>query len=119
MTTERTAVEELDGVLTKVLKSVDNGAVLKSSPTLEQAIDAAVEKMMSDEIVADALMTRPEARAIVWRSPLGREFVSLGRGPIARLPFKEAIAKTDALSGGKWAAEVLVRFDAIAKGWTT
>ena len=117
MKTERTAVEELTGVVTTVLKSIDNGIVLKSSPSLEGAIDAVVEKMMTDETDGDALITRPEARARVWKSPLGRAFVSLGRGPLAHLPYKEALAKTDALSGGRWAAELLSKFDAIAKGW--
>ena len=104
-------------MVTTVLKSIDNGIVLKSSPSLEGATDAVVEKMMTDETDADAVITRPEARAIVYRSPLGRVFASMGRGPLARLPFKEAIEKTDRLSGGKWAAELLSKFDAIAKGW--
>ena len=92
----------------------DSTVVMKAEPTLAELCIAIEEQMILDEVDA---INKAEARSRVWRSALGKAWVGMGRGPLAHLPYKEAIAKTDAMCGG-WANELLQVFDGVEKGWT-
>ena len=93
--------------------TADSQVVLKGMPSLEEICDASIERMMLDE---DSFLTRPQKRYRVYQSAIGKAWASLGRSPLARLPYREAITKTSALSKD-WAQETLERFDAVSRGW--
>ena len=116
-----TATAELTSLVVCVTKELraDSHIVLKAElPTLSEVCKASERRMILDERRADLFLSQAQARANVWRSALGKAWVSLGRIPFAHLPVAEAIAKTAAMNGD-WACETLARFDGIERGWIT
>lgn len=114
-----TATAELTSVVVNVAKALraDSPVVLKSEyPTMAEVCEAAEQRMILDERRVDLLLSRPQARANVWRSALGKAWVSMGRSPFAHLPVAEAIAKSVAVNRD-WAVETLAHFDYVERGW--
>ena len=76
-----------------------------------------IQLMMREVQQQDPFLTKPEARADVYRSPSGRVFASLDRLPYANQPVAKAIELIDKMGRGDWAEDLLHRLTAIDRGW--
>ena len=111
----------LTGVMERVCKSLQGEGLVRKADgelTLAELGEAAVQRMMDDAIREDPFLSRPQARATVYKSALGRTWGSFDRAPFANRPYREALRKIEATNDNGWAEEMIGRFDSIQKGWT-
>ena len=96
-----------------VRKSADEMSLTEFGETM-------VQLMMREVQQQDPFLTKPEARADVYRSPAGSTFASLERLPYSDQPVTKAIASIDGMGrgrGGGWAEGLLDRLWRIDRGW--
>ena len=95
-----------------VRKSVEEMSLAEFGETM-------VQLMMREVQQQDPFLTKPEARADVYRSPSGGFFASLDRLPYAHEPVAKAISSIEGMGRGQggWAQDVLNRLTAIDRGW--
>ena len=73
--------------------------------------------LMREAQQQDPFLTKPQARAAVYRTPTGRVFASLDRLPHARQPVAKAVALIENMGRGGWAEDLLSHLTAIDRGW--
>ena len=78
-----------------------------------------VQLMMREVQQQDPFLTKPEARADVYRSPSGGFFASLDRLPYAKQSVAKAIASIESMGRGRggWAQDAMNRLATIDRGW--
>ena len=128
MTTQKRAPDTPAVRLVEVLKSLaadgqrTNPDIVQKGAddmTLAEFGETMTSLLMREAQQQDPFLTRPQARAAVYRSSVGKIFASLDRMPFAQQPVAKAVASIEGMGRGNggWAEDLLSHLTAIDRGW--